>query len=278
MLAYGDGWIIHAMEGSTGRASQWTAHIARGVVLACLLVLAPPAAADEVPRFDPTSHVDYQLGGASEPADGVQIVVRDRMADPAEGLYNVCYVNAFQTQPGERRMWRARPRLVVHVKGRPLADPAWPDEWILDISTPRKRQRLSRIVGRWIAGCADDGFDAVEFDNLDSFTRSRGRLKARHATAYARRLVKIAHRNDLAAGQKNRAQWDGTRVGFDFAIAESCGRWRECGDYVDHYGDRLLVVEYGRRGFRRACAAVGGAVPVVLRDRDLEPDGRRDWC
>ena len=34
-------------------------------------------------------------------------------------------------------------------------------------------KKLAGIVGRWIAGCADDGFDAVELDNLDSFTRSR---------------------------------------------------------------------------------------------------------
>ena len=44
---------------------------------------------------------------------------------------------------------------------------------------------LARIVGRWTRGCADDGFDAVEYDNLDSFTRSHGLLRRRQAMRYA---------------------------------------------------------------------------------------------
>ncbi|MGN0065094.1 MAG: endo alpha-1,4 polygalactosaminidase, partial [Nocardioides sp.] len=216
-----------------------------------------PSASDAAwtaPRFDPAEHLDYQLGGPSEPAEGVGTVVRDRTADPVQGLFNVCYVNAFQTQPGSRAFWRKRPGLVVRVKGRPLADPGWPDEWILDISTAPKRKRLARIVDRWVAGCAASGYDAVEYDNLDSYTRSKRRLTARNATAYARLLVASAHRHRLAAAQKNRAQWDGSKVGFDLAVTESCGEWDECGEYVDHYGDQVLVVEYDRAGFDRACA------------------------
>src|SRR5687767_9981474 len=45
--------------------------------------------------------IDYQLGGAYEPPDGVEIVSRDRGAAPASGLYNLCYVNGFQIQPDE---------------------------------------------------------------------------------------------------------------------------------------------------------------------------------
>ena len=30
---------------------------------------------------------------------------RDRSDDPAEGLYSICYVNGFQTQPGELDTW-----------------------------------------------------------------------------------------------------------------------------------------------------------------------------
>jgi hypothetical protein len=42
------------------------------------------------------------------------------------------------------------------------------------VRTPAKRDALARIVDGWIAGCAAAGFRAVEFDNLDSFTRSGG--------------------------------------------------------------------------------------------------------
>ncbi|MGZ5403361.1 MAG: endo alpha-1,4 polygalactosaminidase [Nocardioides sp.] len=68
---------------------------------------------------------------------------------------------------------------------------------------PAKRRALAKIIGRWTAGCAEDGFDAVEFDNLGSFTRSRGLLSARDSRAFAASLVDRAHAEGLAAAQKN---------------------------------------------------------------------------
>ena len=250
------------------------------VVVLLALGLAPPtdAAAPPEPTPPPAgTDVDYQLGGSSSLPDHVGIVVRDREARPSKRAYSVCYVNAFQTQPQERRFWRARPSLVLHQDGRPVVDSVW-GEWLLDIRTPEKRRRLARIVGGWLQGCAEDGFRAVELDNLDSFTRSRGLLTARHARKYAARLVARAHAEGLAAAQKNRAAWDGTQVGYDFAIAEECGRWRECGRYVSHHGEQVLVVEYRRKDFRWTCAHWGDALPVVLRDRALSPGGVHAWC
>jgi hypothetical protein len=221
---------------------------------------------------------DYQLGGPSDPAEEVAIVVRDRTAAPADGRYNVCYVNGFQTQPDARRYWRDRWSLVLKKpNGRPVVDGAW-GEWLLDLRTARKRTRLARIVGTWTTRCAEDGYDAVEFDNLDSFTRSHGLLRPRHARTFARRLVSRAHDAGLAVAQKNWAEFDGSRIGFDFAVAEECGRWRECDAYEDHYGRRVLVVEYRKRDFIRACEQHGETLSVLLRDVALEPDGRRRWC
>jgi hypothetical protein len=221
--------------------------------------------------------VDYQLGGAVAPAPNVGVVVRDRRAAPAAGRYNVCYVNAFQTQPDEARLWRRHRALVLRDGGRPVVDSAW-GEWLLDIRTPERRGRLARIVGRWIDRCARDGYDAVELDNLDSFSRSHGLIRPRHALRYARLLTARAHAAGLAVGQKNWAELDGRRLGFDFAVAEECGRYDECGDYVASYGSRVVVVEYRRRDFRRTCAAYGDRLGVVLRDRDLTPTGVRSWC
>jgi hypothetical protein len=168
-------------------------------------------------------------------------------------------------------------RLVLHRHGRPVVDGAW-GEWLLDLRTPAKRKRLARIVGRWTAACARDGFDAVEFDNLDSFTRSHGLLTRRDAVAYARVLVRRAHRAGLEVGQKNLAGFDGTRVGYDFAVAEECGRYHECATYARHYGRRVLAIEYRRRDFRWTCAHFGKRLPVVLRDRALSRTGVRRWC
>ncbi|MEO6510603.1 MAG: endo alpha-1,4 polygalactosaminidase [Nocardioides sp.] len=233
------------------------------------LLLAPlwPAGVD----------VDYQLGGAAAVPDHVGVVVRDRTDDPLPGKVNVCYVNGFQTQPDAKRFWLDHRGLLLKQDGKAVVDEQW-GEWLLDIRTPAKRERLARIVGRWVDGCADDGFVAVEYDNLDSFTRSHGLISAREATSYAALLVQRAHDAGLAAGQKNRAGWDGTKVGYDFAVAEECGRYRECGAYTAAYGDQVLMVEYRRRDFDRTCAGYGAEVPVVLRDRDLRPDGVHAWC
>ena len=239
-----------------------------GALVGLLLAIAPlPVGTD----------VDYQLGGAAPVPAHVGIVVRDRHDRPAAGRYGVCYVNAFQTQPDERRFWRRHADLVLRRHGRPVVDAAW-GEWLLDVRTPAKRQRLAAVVGRWTRGCARSGYDAVELDNLDSFTRSHGLLTRREAVAYARLLVRDAHRAGLAVGQKNLAGFDGRRIGYDFAVAEECGRYHECADYTRAYGDRVLAIEYRPTDFRWTCRRYGGRLAVVLRDRDLSPHGVHRWC
>ena len=246
------------------------------VLLAAALLLAGPAAASVGPPPAGTD-VDYQLGGAAAVPDHVGIVVRDRTERPVSGRYNVCYVNGFQTQPDERAVWRRHPGLVLRRHGRPVVDEAW-GEQLLDLRTARTRDRLAAIVGRWTRGCARRGYDAVEYDNLDSFTRSHHLLTRHQALAYARLLVRGAHRAGLAAGQKNLADLDGTRLGYDFAVAEECGRYEECARYTAHYGDRVLAIEYRDRDFRWTCERYGDRLAVVLRDRDLSPRGVHRWC
>ena len=250
-------------------------------VLVPLLLLAagaPARAADPVVAPLPVgTHVDYQLGGARDVPATVGIVVRDRRAQPLAGRYGVCYVNAFQTQPDEAAYWRRHPELVLRSGGRPVEDSAW-GEWLLDLRTPAKRAALAEVVGTWTRLCAERGYAAVEFDNLDSFTRSHGLLTATQTIAYARTIVAQAHAVGLAVGQKNLAGWDGRRVGFDFAVAEECGRYRECVDYVRHYGRRVLAIEYRLADFRWTCAHYSRGLPVVLRDLALTPGGVHRWC
>ncbi len=119
--------------------------------------------------------LDYQLGGAYPPVADVAIVIRDRLEKPAAGKYNICYVNAFQSQPGDAGWWRKNhPDLLVKKDGQYVVDPNWPDEHILDTSTSAKRAALMDVVGPWIDKCASDGFKAIEPDNLDSWMRSKG--------------------------------------------------------------------------------------------------------
>ena len=101
-------------------------------------------------RWGPTSTTSSAVLAGCLPHVG--IVVRDRRARPQPERYNVCYVNGFQTQADERRFWRHRMWLVLHKNGKPVVDEAW-NEWLLDVRTPAKRQRLAQIVGCWTQRC-----------------------------------------------------------------------------------------------------------------------------
>lgn len=216
---------------------------------------------------------DYQLGGAYDPATGVGVVGRDRGDDPADGVYSICYVNGFQTQPGELDEWPDD--LLLQGDDGPVFDPDWPDEVLLDTSTSARREAIAALVGPWIEGCAAAGFQAVEFDNLDTYSRSDGALSLDDNLALATLFVEIAHDAGLAAGQKNAAE-DAVdlheRAGFDFAVVEECAAYRECGAYTAVYGDHVIDIEYTDelpRPFAEVCADPETPDSVVLRDRRL---------
>ncbi|WP_425508618.1 endo alpha-1,4 polygalactosaminidase [Streptomyces genisteinicus] len=265
---------------------------ARAALLGVLLLLTAACAPDPGPGDEgdgrgaaraevrppaPGTAFDYQLGGAYPPPEGVRAVARDRTAEPAAGLYNVCYVNAFQTQPDEAVDWwhENHPELLLRdADGEPVVDEDW-DEPLLDISSQSKRTALLGIVGPWIDACAEDGYDAVEPDNLDSFTRSEGLLTADHAVAFARLLTDRAHAKGLAVAQKNTAELlpARARTGFDFAVAEECARYEECGEFADAYDGRVFDVEYRERDFAAGCRTWGARVSMTLRDLDVLPAG-----
>ncbi len=248
------------------------------VLLALPAFMSPGYAARPIVLPPTGTDWDYQLGGARPVPADVGIVERDRHASPISGKYNVCYVNGFQTQVEERHFWRRHHwRLVLKDDGRPVVDSVW-GEWLLDTRTTAKRHALAAIMARWTDRCATDGFAGVEYDNLDSFSRSHHLISRVDNRKYAALLVAAAHTAGLAAAQKNWAEWDGTSVGFDFAVAEQCGQYRECGSYVDHYGDHVLAVEYRAKAFRRTCRHWSDRIAVVRRDVDLTRHGVRRWC
>ena len=214
--------------------------------------------------------VDYQLGGAYTPPAGVTVVSRDRTAQPAVGLYNICYVNGFQIQPDEEAMWtQQHPELILRDNGTPVIDPDW-DEMLIDVSTPAKRDAVALIIGGWIDGCRAAGFDAVEIDNLDSYSRSRGLLTEANAVAAMKLFSDRAHAAGMAIAQKNSAEIVARKaeLGTDFAVAEECNTYDECDVYTAGYGDHVIVIEYVRADFTAGCAAFPN-LSIVLRDVNL---------
>lgn len=256
--------------------------IAGAAIVFVVLAACSPAPREPAERVAWPSGVkfDYQLGGSYAPPAGTGLVVRDSTATPAAGLYNICYVNGFQTQPADRANWLAERRDLVlsTADGRPLVDPKWPDELILDTSSSANRRRLAGFVGSTIKLCARKGFQAVEIDNLDSFSRSGGALTAADNLAFAGDLARIAHTAGLMIGQKNAAEFGdrGQRAGFDFAVAEECVRYAECDSYAEVYGDRVIDIEYTDnlgRDLTQLCGRPGTPKSIILRDRNLVPAG-----
>jgi hypothetical protein len=232
------------------------------------------AAAYTLPPVNAT--FDYQIGEAYPPPSGVKVVSRDREAPPAAGLYNICYVNAFQVQPQEVAWWKSNHDnlLLRDTAGEYVIDGAW-DEIVLDIRTPAKRAALAAIVNSWIDGCKAKGYQAVEPDNIDTYDRFDDLLTRDQAVAYLKLLAPHAHAAGLAIAQKNTTSLEGQgrAAGLDFAIAEECGRYGECGDFTDVYGDNLIVIEYTNSAYKKACTAVGARVSVVRRDLDVTAPG-----
>lgn len=225
------------------------------------------------------SPFDYQLGGGYTPPDGVRIVTRDREDSPAPGLYNICYVNGFQTQPQDNDEWLSeRAELILHdEQGEPVFDEDW-GEYLFDTRTTEQQLALLDTVGDWVAGCANDGFDAVEIDNLDSYSRSGGLLTEDGNVSFMARLALVAHEHGLAIGQKNSAELvaRADELGTDFAVAEECNRYDECGDYQAHYGDLVFVIEYREQDFQRGCSDFP-ELSIVLRDLNLTTPGSSSY-
>ncbi|WP_420833847.1 endo alpha-1,4 polygalactosaminidase [Streptomyces antarcticus] len=63
------------------------------------------------------------------------------------------------------------------------------------------------------------------------------------------------------------------KAGFDFAVAEECGQYEECGDFAKAYANRVFVIEYEAAGYSRACSAWGAKLAIVQRDLDVSAAG-----
>ncbi|KAF6742933.1 glycoside hydrolase family 114 protein [Ephemerocybe angulata] len=227
---------------------------------------------------------DYQLGGEYTPPPGTQIVVRDRTASPAPNVYNICYINAFQTQPDETAWWKANHHtlLLRNADNKYFEDSEWPGEVFFDTRTNETRTAIAGVLNGWIDGCAAAGFKAIDPDNLDTYTRSKGLLTKTDNLALAKLIADHAHTLDITIGQKNCAELGAEgkmTVGFDFAVAEECQAYEECGAYTDVYGASVLEIEYtdskdSQKVFQDACKSRSS---VILRDRKLAALGKSGY-
>ena len=203
--------------------------------------------------------VDYQLGGATEPAAerrhrgprphraaggrSLQRLLRQRVPDPAEreGVLAQAPRRWCSATPTGAR-WSTRPGASSCSTSAPAA----------------KRQALAAIVDRWVRGCARTRVRRRRVRQPRLLHPQRRAADPAAGDPVRRPAGAVrARRTACAAGQKNLAGFDGTTIGYDFAVAEECGRYDECQRYVDDFGDQVLMIEYRSADFYETCTAFG---------------------
>lgn len=211
---------------------------------------------------------DYQLGGPYAPPMGVQIVLRAANTTPAQGLYNICYVNGFQVRAVDDSFWvDEHPDLVLRDgNGDFVVDPA-SNEKLLDIRLAEKRSAIASLIAPRILECAQNGYQAIEINNLDSYTRSQGLLNEQQAVYLMKMYADQAHKLGRPIAQKNAPALAARKaeLGSDFAIATECNRNGDCGMYTAGYGDHVIMIEHREQDFAAGCGAYPN-VSIVLRD------------
>lgn len=97
------------------------------------------------------------------------------------------------------------------------------------------------------------GFDAVEFDNVDSYENRNGfRTTYAQQLAFNESIANLAHANGYTVALKNDVgQANDLQPYFDFAISEQCFQYRECNYpppglqvWPSTYGKAVFNVEY----------------------------------
>jgi hypothetical protein len=171
----------------------------------------------------------------------------------AMGAHAICYVDA-----GTWENWRADAgQFPSSVLG---ANNGWPGERWLDI---RQTSILLPLMDARVQGCAQAGFDGVEWDNVDGYANTTGfPLTASDQLTYDAALANLAHRYGLTAALKNDVDQLATLAPyFDYAVNEQCQQYKECTGYTANFinaGKAVFQVEYKLKP-KKFCAKAGAA-------------------
>ena len=167
-----------------------------------------------------TGRVDTTVDADVFDVDGVETGAETVAALHRAGRRVVCYVDAGAAE--EFRPDRgAFPDEVLGDSG------GFDRERLLDI---RRLDVLAPIMAARFDVCRDKGFDGIEADLADGYTRDSGfPLTADDQLTYNRMLADLAHERGLSIGLKNDLDQVSELVDdFDFAVNEQCFEYGEC--------------------------------------------------
>jgi len=115
--------------------------------------------------------------------------------------------------------------------GNPFSE-VFPDEFFLNIDNDQgQRSFILRVNRDRVRKCAAAGFDAVEWDIIDTFEdpHSGFRISYRSQLMFNTHLANMAHHFGLSVAMKNDpSQVKDLLPYFDFAIVEECFQYRFC--------------------------------------------------
>jgi hypothetical protein len=183
------------------------------------------------------------------------------------GAKAICYVDA-----GTWEDWRPdAASYPASVRGAEVD--GWEGENWLDIS---KTSVLLPLIEARVVKCANGGFDAVEFDNVDGYDNDSGfPLTSAQQVTFNKAIAGLAHKYQLSAGLKNDlAQVSSLVSSFDFAVNEECQYYTECADLKPFLsaGKAVFQVEYTDDGgsASAACPAANSANRnAIIKELDL---------
>jgi endo-alpha-1,4-polygalactosaminidase (GH114 family) len=157
------------------------------------------------------------VDGFDTPASTVAALHRSM---PRRGV--VCYIDA-----GTWENWRPdAKKFPKYLLGLKNGD--WTGERWLDIA--RFHGALSTIMRARVEMCREKGFNAIDFDNVDSYTNDTGfHITAADQLAYDVSLANSAHSLGLSVALTNDIEQIPQLLPyFDFAIDEQCFEYADC--------------------------------------------------
>lgn len=242
------------------------------LVSAVVGAVASTAAAAAPQRWQPSLGASYewQLSSATidrsveadiYAVDGFDVTEETVAALHRDGRRVACYINT-----GSHENWRPdAQRFPRRLLGRPLE--GWPGERWLDI---RQVDELAPIMRQRMRMCQAKGFDAVEVDNVDGWQQRSGfAITPAHQLRYNRWLARTAHSMGLAIALKNDVEQVPELVDhFDYAVAEQCAQYDECGGFRPFIaaGKPVFDIEYSLQ-LRQFCSETRGAGVYAVRKR-----------
>jgi hypothetical protein len=227
--------------------------------------LTVPPVVDGTPT--PVQAVDADLGDQDGLASSGMPIADSTIessvsAIHAMGAHAICYVDA-----GTAENWRSD---YAEFDPSELGGdvPGWPGEEFVNVadwasSVSSGYETLQTIMTNRVALCQEEGFDAIEADNVDAYSDGNigdFTLSMSQEETYIDQLVAIAHSDGLAFFLKNEVNGDSLITTeaplVDGEIDEQCWQYSECSalDVFVQEGKPVLNVEYQSFAEATLCA------------------------